>query len=305
MKKIVFFTLVLGLLTASLLPVFAQVGINTKFPQGVFNIDAKGDNLSASPTTAQLANDVIINTSTDGKANMSLGGKALNQAQLNLLSKNKGMGLNIVELLSVNDKVTVPNPVDGMIVYNNGSHIENGVYLYTYNQWVKMDVYNPDPVVPKSLTFRVIANGVVPSMTRAQANALDYAKGVKIRGIGSQVSQGDMSIHVSGYYGFELSLSGYFTGVNEIATFYFFLVRKSDNKVLDSTSVRTVPLNKPAGWNDMLHDEFTQGVQVMLKSGVTQGDVCNIYMATDSSSDRVFNNTGTLTFGNRLLYFRM
>lgn len=59
MKKIKFYSL-LALLSISTIS-YAQVGINTPNPQGVFNIDGAKDNATTGiPTVTQQANDVVV-----------------------------------------------------------------------------------------------------------------------------------------------------------------------------------------------------------------------------------------------------
>jgi hypothetical protein len=61
MKKLLFFFTVL--LTSS--TIHSQVGINTQYPQGVFNIDGNKDNPSTgSPSVLQQANDIVVMPTT-------------------------------------------------------------------------------------------------------------------------------------------------------------------------------------------------------------------------------------------------
>jgi hypothetical protein len=58
MKKI-YFLVMLCCFTG----ISAQVGVNTLFPSGIFHVDGAGNNASTSPTVAQQADDVFVNSS--------------------------------------------------------------------------------------------------------------------------------------------------------------------------------------------------------------------------------------------------
>ena len=129
--------LVVGLLSAN-----SQVGINMINPKGIINISAKND--------ALLSNDLIIKVNSSGEANIVLGGDSqdTDNTSLALKETNKGLLLNRVALKSTDDQQTVPNSLDGMLIYNTNTSdpseisnlfsVEPGVYFSQDKFWRRM-----------------------------------------------------------------------------------------------------------------------------------------------------------------------
>ncbi|PXV58823.1 hypothetical protein CLV62_1433 [Dysgonomonas alginatilytica] len=90
---------------------FSQVGINTKYPQGVFHIDPLGNNnKSGVPTVAEMADDVIV----DSNGNIGLGV---------ISTKAK---------VDIKTSGTATNPVSGFIL-NDGNQATTKVLISDAN----------------------------------------------------------------------------------------------------------------------------------------------------------------------------
>jgi len=65
-------------------------------------------------------------------------------AMLQISSKNKGVLLPSISLVSITDKVTVPSPQDGLMVWNNGTGglAETGYYYWNQSKWNQLSVSN-------------------------------------------------------------------------------------------------------------------------------------------------------------------
>ncbi len=94
-----------------------NIGVGTKNPLGVFHVDGAKDNTST-PTATQLGNDFVI--TSDGSVGM---GTVTPDASaiLELKASNKGFLGPRVALASITDKATIPNPANGLLVYNTGA----------------------------------------------------------------------------------------------------------------------------------------------------------------------------------------
>lgn len=120
----------------------AQVGVRTENPKGALHIDGLGNN----PKTGSIpdnkkGDDLLVNQSLSS-TNMAVGDipDVNSSAQLELGGINSAFLPNRVALTGVNDIVTVPNPQDGMVVYNTTDNAEMNPSLYSYynNQWNKL-----------------------------------------------------------------------------------------------------------------------------------------------------------------------
>lgn len=93
----------------------SQVGINILNPQGLIDIKAN--------KTTSTEDHFMIKVNSVGEASVIVGSidSYPENASLVLNSSNKGLRLNDVSLKSIDDTETVPNPTDGMLVYNNNT----------------------------------------------------------------------------------------------------------------------------------------------------------------------------------------
>ncbi len=141
MKK---YFLPLAIMACSL--TYAQVGINTANPQGIFNIDGKKDNNATGiPTAVQQANDFVV--TEDGSVGIGTASPDLSSIlELNVSQlasgKQKGFLGPRVALSVYNDSSTIPNPATGLLVYNLGTQPNFTYAGYVYwdgSQWRPLD----------------------------------------------------------------------------------------------------------------------------------------------------------------------
>ena len=98
---------------------FAQVGINTQNPQGVFNIDGgKNNAVTGVPTAAQLADDFIVTTSGSAGIGAIPDASAILELNVSQLASGSQKGFlgPRVALTAYNDASTIPNPALGLLV---------------------------------------------------------------------------------------------------------------------------------------------------------------------------------------------
>lgn len=219
---------------------YSQVGISTNTPQGTFHVDGAKDNLlSGSPTVSQQANDFIVTS----QGNVGIGttvpnSSAMLDINVNNLPANgkKGILFPQVALASNTDLVTIPNPVNGLIVYNL---VNSGV---APNNVIKNNLYRFDSTLNK--WFRFIDETTLPTGTAVVANALGFqASGNDTTYLGADLSggsnirqvlydkinmQGDAATYdlstkefianKTGYFNFQINLCfvGPYTGVARI-----------------------------------------------------------------------------------------
>ena len=127
---------------------FAQLGINTKTPLGIFHIDGNKNNNSINyPTPFQQIDDFII--THDG--NVGIG--TLNPHESSILEINADTKSQYkagflgprLSLKSKYDNETIQNPAIGLIVYNLGNHEDFKYKGYTYwdgDEWLSFEGKN-------------------------------------------------------------------------------------------------------------------------------------------------------------------
>ena len=266
----------------------SQVGINTLFPIGNFIIDTNGDNISATPTPTQLKNDVVFSKSTDNEAILGVGAMPYNSAQLYLNSNNKALGLNKVTLASSFDVVTVPNPTDGIIVYNKDATIDDGVYFFSDTQWGKMatNIYAGSFINLLNLSSPDVATKPI---TPAQLSAELYSTGVELKFVTKE--NGAIEILEDGAYSFNMHLSGYVsTGSSEFAYYYVFLVNDTNHSVADSYTIALRP-----------NSNAQQTASVFLNANFKKNDVVKIYVCHESETNRIWSLKSSAPGSNNLV----
>lgn len=266
----------------------SQVGINTLFPIGDFIIDTNGDNISATPTSTQLKNDVVFSKSTDNEAILGVGAMPYNSAQLYLNSNNKALGLNKVTLATSFDVVTVPNPTDGIVVYNKDATIDDGVYFFSDTQWGKMatNIYAGSFINLLNLSSPDV---VTKPITPAQLSAELYSSGVELKFVTKE--NGSIEILEDGAYSFNMHLSGYVsTGSSEFAYYYVFLVNDTNHSVVDSYTVALRP-----------NSNAQQTASVFLNANFKKNDVVKIYVCHESATNRVWSLKSSAPGSNNLV----
>ena len=122
---------------------FAQVGINTKSPQGIFHIDVLGD----TDETSNKMDDLIIETDGGDGINMSLSGIPNKSASLSLNAPNKALRLNQIKLnspLGSDPLNSIKNPTEGMLIYNTVNsgvypdNVRRGPYIFKGGNWQQL-----------------------------------------------------------------------------------------------------------------------------------------------------------------------
>lgn len=155
---------------------FAQVGVNTQNPQGVFNIDGgKNNAVTGTPTAAQLANDFIVTSSgatgigavPDASAILEL-----NVSQLASGSQKGFLGPRVA-LTAYDDAATIPSPAVGLLVYNLGTA------ALTFKGYVYWDGAQWKPLDGRSLQQGTIGT---LNCTNATLEPLTYTSGVPFAG---------------------------------------------------------------------------------------------------------------------------
>lgn len=150
-----------GALSASLLT-FAQVGILTENPQGIFNIDGKRDNPTTGvPTYVQQGNDfVVLETGATG-----IGITTPNAySMLDVVADNKGILAPRVNLasttydLNADSDGNVSNQPQGLLVYNTGTTLPKGYYYWNGTEWL---VFDSSTVIPGEIGSLVCASATL------------------------------------------------------------------------------------------------------------------------------------------------
>lgn len=256
--------------------VSSQVGINTRFPIGSLIIDVDGNNQSTTPTSVQLKNDVVLSVPADNEAILGIGAMLYNSAQLYLGANNKALGLNRVTLVSSFDITTVPNPSDGIVVYNKDASIEDGVYFFSGNQWGKMstNIYAGSFINLLNLSSPDV---VTKPITQSQLESELYSVGTELRFVTRD--NGTITILEDGAYSFNMYLSGYVSaGSSEFAYYYVFLVNATNHTVVDSYTIALRPNSKAE-----------QTASVFLNANFNENDEVKIYICHDSTTDRIWS----------------
>ncbi len=171
---------------------YAQVGINTQSPLGIFHLDELGDTSGSS----NIKDDIIIASDGATGVNVSVGGLPVKGASIALHSVNKGFVPNVVKLKSTQDISTVPNPTVGMVVYNaeaSGVYPNNtlvGYYLYNGTQWQRLRT-QAYLGVSETRTLKTSVTTSSTSTTATSASVLDF---------------GDLTIFEDGAYAFSFNI---------------------------------------------------------------------------------------------------
>lgn len=161
---------------------FAQVGINTTNPQGIFNIDGKSSSATTNPETGtptalQLSDDFIV--MPDGR--VGIGAIPSTSALLELDTsqfedgQKKGFLGPRVALRSYNDSSTIPSPQPGLLVYNLGTEAKFNYVGYVFwngSEW-------------RTLSGESLAPGNIGALlcTKAVLTPNTYVKGAAYKGI--------------------------------------------------------------------------------------------------------------------------
>ncbi|QIK55200.1 hypothetical protein G7050_12615 [Dysgonomonas sp. HDW5A] len=244
--------------------IYAQVGVNTKSPLGIFHIDASGNN-SAIPTAAQLADDIIVKSDGMGEVGIGIGAIPAKGASVDLISSNKGLQLNVVALTGTDDLLTVPSPVRGMIVYNttNNSQLYPGICVFNgqTNKWDQMAFTKETFDVKIAISLHDVTT---IGATSAVISAGGY-DGVSIPFAPLGSTTAGIKITEDGTYAFALNLMGMVntTETSEVHM-YLFMMRKSDMVIMDAAALGTLAMNNPP--------QYKQSATAILSSILKAGD---------------------------------
>ena len=191
-------------------------------------------------------------------------------AKLDVYSDNKGFLPPRVTLTSATDNTTIPNPAEGLFVYNKGSvGLQAGYYYWNNANWATI------------ATATSAGNGV----TSMDMVKLYSDKWTNAANTPENTSGYSFTVPVSGRYLFNFSSSGF---LNQAYMTLTFKVRQGTIDL--ATDAFTTA-------NNNVHDVFTGLVEVNLQAGVTY----NVYVASngtrnDGDWNRIFYklNAGNL-----------
>ncbi|PXV58915.1 hypothetical protein CLV62_14126 [Dysgonomonas alginatilytica] len=192
-KRIQLRNKLLWLFSLSSVLVQAQVGINTKNPQGIFHIDP----LSNTTSSTGFLDDFMVVDDGKGGVGVGLGAIPSANASLSMNDPNQGFLPNRVELTSVTDKATVPNPVSGMLVYNTGrsgvfpNNTIPGIYIYNGTKWLRMQTNSYTGLREKILMKTDLTLQAANATSALETSTLDF---------------GAITIKEDGGYAFSLNL---------------------------------------------------------------------------------------------------
>ncbi|APD06769.1 hypothetical protein UJ101_01250 [Flavobacteriaceae bacterium UJ101] len=69
-----------------------------------------------------------------------------NSTVVDIVASDKGISLPQIQLISENDKTVIPNPKKGLLIYNNGTSLPEGIYYNSGDPssptWTKLDGIN-------------------------------------------------------------------------------------------------------------------------------------------------------------------
>ncbi len=137
---------------------YAQVGINTQNPQGIFNIDGlKNNATTGTPTAAQQKDDFVVMASGSvGIGTTQPHESAILELNVNELTSGSKKGFlgPKLALKSNVDVATIPNPAVGLLVYNLGTESTFPVEGFLYwngSEWIKFGTRTSIPGSVSSL----------------------------------------------------------------------------------------------------------------------------------------------------------
>lgn len=183
-------------------------------------------------------------------------------AKLHVSATDKGFLPPRVTLTSVTDATTIPNPAEGLLVYNLGSvGLQAGYYYWNGANWATI------------ATGTTAGNAVVAGdMVKLYSEVYSAAVG-KI----AHVNGYSFTVPVSGRYLFDFSSTGY---INQASFTFTFSVRQG-------TTVLASDFQTSA--NNNVHVEYSGKLEVNLQSGITYNVYVNSTGSRDSGdSDRVY-----------------
>lgn len=230
----------------------AQVGINTKSPLNIFNIDVLGNNPVVNPQNSNnLKDDLIFRLNANSEANLVIGGETLSsvgRASLELNDPNKALLLNRVSLQSASDITTIASPRDGMIVYNTSANgagedaVTPGIYLNMDQTWLRlMDTETAGGTAAK--IGELAGNNNQQYQAGALSDATTGANAVKL-----PIDGGDIVISEAGRYIFSFRLYGAMGGTAVYGDYYLYLFKQNGATEELLTSMRMIVVKGSGAW---------------------------------------------------------
>jgi hypothetical protein len=133
---------------------FAQVGINTTKPQGVFHVDGKSTSATTNdpnnaPTDIQSSDDFVVKSNGSvGIGTVNPDGSAILDMNVDQLTSGNKKGLLVprLALTSRTDITTIPNPAKGLLVYNLGTNSGfsySGYVFWNGSEWRLIEDTSP------------------------------------------------------------------------------------------------------------------------------------------------------------------
>lgn len=183
-------------------------------------------------------------------------------AKLHVSATDKGFLPPRVTLTTATDVTTIPNPAEGLLVYNLGSvGLQAGYYYWNNANWATI------------ATGTTAGNAVVAGdMVKLYSEVYSAAVG-KI----AHANGYSFTVPVSGRYLFDFSSTGY---INQASFTFTFSVRQG-------TTVLASDFQTSA--NNNVHVEYNGKLEVNLQSGITYNVYVNSTGSRDSGdSDRVY-----------------
>jgi hypothetical protein len=137
---------------------FTQVGINTKNPQGVFNVDGGKDNpLTGTPTSIQQVNDFVVTSEGSVGIGTTVPGSA---SALDITSSNKGI---LIPRLTTNQINAISTPSNGLQLMNTDTGCLQ-IYSTVSNKWNNLcpqsNVFVPKFIAYRTTDLTAMANNV-------------------------------------------------------------------------------------------------------------------------------------------------
>lgn len=236
----------------------AQIGVNIESPIGMFN---------ASGTKADVSDDLIVDVDSQKKdVVLGLGANPIDQAQIYLSNTNKAFIPNKVALTSTLDITTVPNPKDGMLVFNTNittgnNKVQKGLYEFIDAKW-------------QYLYLSSFVGGKVNQLD-LKTNHVTTQRGATDFGVAADnMAFDDIVIKEAGAYAFSFRLYGYIqlapgghfeTNGFDRGTFYIWLIKGNGNVAIDVAEL-----------NPVLYQNSTTTYSVTLGGQFNVGDVVKI-----------------------------
>ena len=172
-------------------------------------------------------------------------------AKLEVSATNKGFLPPRVTLTSNTDAITIPNPAEGLLVYNLGSAgLQAGYYYWNNANWATI-------ATATSSGSGVTASNMVNLYAKAYSTAV---------GDIANASGYTFTVPVSGRYLFDFSCTGY---SNATITY----------KVRQGTT--DIGIDAQTSYNNTVHVEYNGKIEVNLQSGVTY----NVYVNSTGNRD--------------------